>query len=158
MNEAVTLGATVVSNSYGGAESGAIPASVLAAYNHSGVVITASTGDNGMFDWDNANDFGSSSNAPAIPSSLKTVVAVGGTALYLNSDATRSAETVWNENGSSDVTGGNLLSAMGATGGGCSTGHRAGLAEGGRELLADDLRKQAPRRGCRGSGRPVHRL
>jgi subtilase family serine protease len=48
-------------------------------------------------------------------------VAVGGTTLYLNSNATRSAETVWNENGTADITGGWLNRAMGATGGGCST-------------------------------------
>jgi hypothetical protein len=120
-NEAVTLGANVISNSYGGAESGAIPLSILSAYTHSGVVITASTGDNGMFDWDNYNVLGGvSSNAPEIPSSLNTVVAVGGTTMYLNSDATRSAETVWNENGSSDLTG-YYAGRMGATGGGCST-------------------------------------
>jgi hypothetical protein len=29
-----------------------IPANILSAYNHSGVVITASTGEHGMFDWD----------------------------------------------------------------------------------------------------------
>ena len=119
-NEAVKLGANVISNSYGGAESGAIPSSILSAYTHAGVVITASTGDHGMFDWDNYNAGGVSSNAPSIPSSLNTVVAVGGTTMYLNSDATRSAETVWNENGSSDVTG-YYAGSMGATGGGCST-------------------------------------
>jgi PKD domain len=120
-NEAVTLGAKVLSNSYGGPESGTISAAVLAAYKHAGIVIAASTGDHGMFDWDTANSGGQSSNAPEVPSSLNTVVAVGGTSVYLNSDGTRSGETVWNENGSSNVTGGNLNQSMGATGGGCST-------------------------------------
>ncbi len=122
--EAVTLGATIVSNSYGGPESGAIPSTTLSAYNHPGVVITASTGDDGMYDWDQFNAGIASSNAPEVPSSLRTVVAVGGTTLYLNSDATRSAETVWNENGSANVTGtffNGTGRPMGATGGGCST-------------------------------------
>jgi subtilase family serine protease len=120
-NEAVKLGATVITNSYGGAESGPIPASMLSAYNHPGVVITAATGDDGMFDWDSSNESRNTSAAPELPSSLSTVVAVGGTTLYLNADTTRSAETVWNENGSSDVTGASLDRAMGASGGGCST-------------------------------------
>jgi hypothetical protein len=111
-NEAVKLGNTVITNSYGGAETGAIPTSVSSAYNHAKVVITASTADNGMYDWDNINQGGSSSNAPAVPSSLNTVVAVGGTTLYLNDDGTRSGETVWNENGPSDTDGASLGSAM----------------------------------------------
>lgn len=120
-NEAVNLGANIISNSYGGAESGAIPTTVSSAYNHAKVVIVASTGDNGMYDWDGINEGGTSSNAPEIPSSLNTTVAVGGTALYLNGDGTRSGETVWNENGPGDIDGGNLGYSFGATGGGCST-------------------------------------
>ncbi len=44
-------------NSYGGAESNS-PASAMLqnAYNHPGKVILASTGDNGMFDWDFVNN------------------------------------------------------------------------------------------------------
>jgi hypothetical protein len=44
VNEAVTLGATEVSNSYGGTEEAADEA----AYNHPGVVIAASAGDQGL--------------------------------------------------------------------------------------------------------------
>jgi xanthomonalisin len=40
--------------------------------------------------------------------------------LYLNSDASRASEQVWNENGASDMIGYNF-GPMGATGGGCST-------------------------------------
>ena len=70
------------------------------AYKHPGKVILASAGDNGMFDWDFVNNSShSSNNAPEQPSSFNTVVAVGGTTLFLNADATRSSETVWNENG-----------------------------------------------------------
>lgn len=120
-NRAVAMGATIISNSYGGAEGNtAPPASLTSAYNHAGVVILASTGDNGYYDWDNFNTGGSSSSSPESPSSLNTVIGVAGTSLFLNDDATRSGESVWNENGLSDVTGGNLEHAMGATGGGCS--------------------------------------
>jgi subtilase family serine protease len=124
VNEAVTLGATVVSNSYGGSESGTLPTSYANAYKHPGVVITASTGDDGMFAWDNYNGGGTSANTPELPSSLNTVVAVGGTTLYLNADGTRSGESVWNENGPYDVTGNFAFGQgrpMGASGGGCST-------------------------------------
>ena len=120
VNQAVALGAKVVSNSYGGAESTTPPASISSAYKHSGVVITASTGDDGYFDWDNLNAGGASSEAPAIPAAFSSVVAVGGTTLDLNDDGTRAGETVWNGNGPFDVYGNNL-SGLGASGGGCST-------------------------------------
>jgi subtilase family serine protease len=124
VNQAVAQGAKVISNSYGGAESG--PSSTLEArYNHKGVVITASTGDDGYFGWDHQNDAGTSPGVANIPSTLNTVVAVGGTSLQLNDNGTRSSEAVWNENGHLDVTGNNLSAAMGATGGGCSTLYNA---------------------------------
>ncbi len=120
-NEAVALGAQVITNSYGGAERGLLPSGISSAYNHPGVVITASTGDDGMFDWDHINDYHYPSNAPQFPASMNTVVAVGGTTLRLNANATRSSETVWNENGTADITGRWRGRAMGASGGGCST-------------------------------------
>ena len=122
-NVAVSAGATVISNSYGGGDNAPIPAADISDYNHPGIVITASTADHGMFDWDLQNQASppTPTNAPEFPSSANTVVAVGGTTLYLNSDATRSAETVWNENGPADTTGSNLGKPEGATGGGCST-------------------------------------
>ena len=96
-------------------------ASYLAAYNHSGIPILVSTGDDGWFDWDHVNAGLSSSNVPQLPSSLNTVVAVGGTQLRLNSNGTRADETVWNENGPSDTAGIQIGTEMGASGGGCST-------------------------------------
>ncbi len=127
-NTAVRLGANEVSNSFGGAENPAAPRTktTLAAFRHPGVVITASTGDNGWYDWDFANeDNGTSSNAPNFPSSDPDVVAVGGTALALNSNGTRAEEDVWNENGADDdnalFDGFWVGGAMGASGGGCST-------------------------------------
>lgn len=121
VNTASALGAGEISNSYGGAESGPIPASVAAAYNHPGKVIIASTGDHGYYDWDRFNVGQPSSSAPQVPASLSTVVGVGGTTLYLNDNGTRAGESVWNENGTSDLTGNSARRSEGASGGGCST-------------------------------------
>jgi subtilase family serine protease len=121
-NEAITAGATVVSNSFGGAESSNPPSKAFAsAFNHPGIVQVASTGDNGWYDWDLANKNNHASNAPALPAALPTAVAVGGTSLYLNDNGSRASETVWNENGPSDQFGGELGEEEGASGGGCST-------------------------------------
>jgi subtilase family serine protease len=87
-NEAVSQGADVVSNSYGddGKTTSDCAASVpTGAYNHPGVAITVSAGDDG---------FGRS--CPAV---LNTVISVGGTTLNLNSDSTWKSETVWNGTG-----------------------------------------------------------
>jgi hypothetical protein len=122
-NKAVELGATEVSNSYGGAET-KVPAAE-AAYNHPGVVITAATGDLG---WDSWSEFNEGFPPPApprpnIPSTLPTVVSVGGTSLQLNASEKRSAETVWNGNGPNDSS----EFIEGAAGGGCSTLYTAQL-------------------------------
>src|SRR5262249_14827908 len=67
VDEAVSLGATIVSNSYGGTE---FPADPQAAhYDHAGVAILASTGDDGWYDWDGFNLGFSSDDAPQIPAS-----------------------------------------------------------------------------------------
>jgi subtilase family serine protease len=108
VDEAVTLGATEVSNSYGGAEVGST-STVEAAYNHPGVVITASAGDDGYDSFACDCDY-SQINTPA---AYNTVTAVGGTHLLLNSDDTRSSETVWNDDAF-------LGGPDGASGGGCS--------------------------------------
>jgi hypothetical protein len=119
-NLAVRMGATEISNSFGEAEH-KVAASVLAAYNHPGVVITASTGDDGWFAWDKANDqTGMSANAAEFPSTDPDVVAVGGTQLALNNDGTRFDEGVWNENGADDQNGLDAGQRQGAGGGGCS--------------------------------------
>jgi subtilase family serine protease len=119
-NTAVRLGATEVSNSFGRPEGGASKAS-LAAFDHPGVVITASTGDDGWFGWDFAdiNEDGSQNHA-SYPATDSHVVAVGGTTLALNpSTGARVAEGVWNNNGIEDD--GTANGDNGATGGGCST-------------------------------------
>jgi PKD repeat protein len=114
VNEAVALGATEVSNSYGGAE-GAISSSEQAAYSHPGVVIAASTGDSGYYGWTSVNEHVFPPERPNLPASLPSVVAVGGTTLRLTSGGTRLSETVWNGNGPVDER-----ENQGASGGGCS--------------------------------------
>lgn len=122
-NEAVTLGANEVSNSYGGPETDPQTQGTIApAYNHPGVAILASTGDDGWYGWDRINPThsGSSDNSPSVPATFNTVIGVGGTSLYLNSDNTRLSETVWNDNGPNDYYGWNIKAALGASGSGCS--------------------------------------
>jgi subtilase family serine protease len=124
VNTAVRLGASEVSNSYGGPEIGT-EATEQAAYGHPGVVIAASTGDDGYYDWDVLNEGFVPPEMPSAPASLPSVVAVGGTTLQLNPDGTRQSETVWNRNGPEDAFGEFEGRAEGATGGGCSTLFRA---------------------------------
>jgi hypothetical protein len=117
-NRAVAMHASIVSNSYGGPEQW-LPHNIVAAYNHPGVVITASTGDDGWYGWDYYRQGYSpdyvSDGAASFPATSPDVVAVGGTSLQLNSNGTRLTETVWNNNGRSATA-----KHVGATGGGCS--------------------------------------
>jgi PKD repeat protein len=116
VSEAVTLGATEVSNSYGGPEDEPGPIEE-AAYDHSGVVIAAATGDDGYDNWTELNEGYEPPGRPNMPASLPSVVAVGGTTLELDEQGKRKSETVWNGNGPLDDS----EFAEGATGGGCST-------------------------------------
>ena len=100
-NTAASLGATEISNSWGGGE----PEQDSPAFNHPGIVITASSGDAGYLNWNAANSF--EKGFPEYPASSPNVVAVGGTRLTLNSPVhTWQSEAVWN--------------GYGAGGGGCS--------------------------------------
>ncbi len=86
-NTAASLGAHVISNSYGGAESGSTP--YEPSYNHAGLAITASTGDSA---------YGA---GPQFPSSSPHVTAVGGTTLKKASKKPRGwKETAWSDGGS----------------------------------------------------------
>ncbi len=85
VNTAVRAGATIVSNSYSGQESDDIVATFGPAYDHPGVIITVSSGDEG---------YGSSLR---FPDDLNTVVSVGGTTLSVISPRTESA---WSSAGS----------------------------------------------------------
>ena len=124
VNQAVSQGAKIVSNSYGGPEQPADPANLINAYNHKGVAILASTGDNGWYGWDTANSATASDSQPEVPASYSTVVGVGGTSLYLNPDGSRASEDVWNDNGPADLYGSADVASLGyepgAAGGGCS--------------------------------------
>jgi hypothetical protein len=85
-NEAVALGAKYISNSYGTSEDPSL-LSFDAAYNHTGVAITVSTGDTG--------------NVVSWPSSNPNVTAVGGTTLAKDSSVPRGwDETAWSSGGS----------------------------------------------------------
>jgi PKD repeat protein len=120
VNEAVSLGATEVSNSYGGPETGMKEAE-RAAYDHPGVPIAAAAGDDGYYSWDYINEGEAGAEMPEAPASLPSVVAVGGTSLHLNENGTRASETVWNDDGPADEIGLASRFAEGAGGGGCST-------------------------------------
>ena len=116
-----TLHATEISNSFGEPETSS-GTTFAHAFDHPGVVITASSGDDGYYDYDLLGGSGKV-NAPSIPAAYPTVVAVGGTSLYLAQSAapTRAYETVWNDNGPQDAYQQALQSPLGASGGGCST-------------------------------------
>jgi hypothetical protein len=105
---AYQLGATEISNSWGGSE----PPSENPIFNHEGVVITASAGDAGYLNWGEKGQTSYFDGAD-YPASSPNVVAVGGTELHLSTGAWES-ETVWNENPGPDGKN------HGATGGGCS--------------------------------------
>jgi len=83
-NTAAKLGAHVISNSYGGGESGS--QSYESAYNHPGVAITASSGDSGY--------------GVQFPASSPHVIATGGTTLTRVNNARGWSETAWSESGS----------------------------------------------------------
>ena len=94
VNTAVNLGATVVSNSYGGPEQQSYTSLGTADYDHPGVVVAASSGDCGYFNTACARD----ARAANFPADSADVVAVGGTSLSERRGAWSS--TVWSEGGS----------------------------------------------------------
>ncbi|MFJ4711868.1 peptidase S8 [Streptomyces sp. NPDC088785] len=82
VNRAVTLGAKYVSNSYGGSESSADSGYDSSYFNHPGVAITVSAGDEGY--------------GAEYPAASRYVTAVGGTALTRAASTTRGwTESVW---------------------------------------------------------------
>ena len=85
--EAAKLGATAISNSYGGSESSS-ETEYASDYNQtaSGIVVTASNGDDGY--------------GVYVPAAYNTVTAVGGTSLDTASNARGWSETVWSGTGS----------------------------------------------------------
>jgi len=101
VDEAAKLGATEISNSYGGSETSS-ETSNNADYSHPGIAITASAGDSGY--------------GVEFPAAAPSVTAVGGTSLSKASNARGWTETVWGS------AGGGLfgLSSNEGTGSGCS--------------------------------------
>ena len=83
VDEAATLGANVISNSYGGSEFSS-EVSYQSHYNHPGIAITVSSGDNGY--------------GVEFPAASQYVTAVGGTSL--NRSGSGFTETVWGGAGS----------------------------------------------------------
>jgi fibronectin type 3 domain-containing protein len=88
VNEAVALGANVVSNSYGGPEYSTEATDNAKYYSHPGVAVTVAAGDDGY--------------GPEFPSTSNTVTAVGGTSLLqaTNTGTRNATETVWSGSGS----------------------------------------------------------
>jgi len=84
VNTAAGNGAHVISNSYGGGESGS--SSYEAYYSYPGVAVTVSSGDNGY--------------GVEFPASSPHVTAVGGTSLSRASNARGWSETAWSGAGS----------------------------------------------------------
>ena len=80
-NTAAALGATEISNSYGGVET-SVSSQFAAAYNHPGIAITVSSGDSGYV---TAQD----------PASFTSVIAVGGTTLSKAANTRGWTETAW---------------------------------------------------------------
>ncbi len=79
--EAAKLGATEISNSYGGGETGASNAD----YSYSNIVVTASSGDSGY------------AGGVEQPCSYATVVCTGGSSLRTASNSRGYTEVVWND-------------------------------------------------------------
>lgn len=85
VNTAAALGATEISNSYGGSEFSSEVSDT--AYNHPGIVVTVSSGDSGY------GSFG-------YPAASPYVITVGGTTLNLTSQGGYGSESVWSGSGS----------------------------------------------------------
>ena len=84
---AAALGAAAISNSYGGSEFSSETSSAYDGhFNHPGIAITVSSGDNGF--------------GVEYPAASQYVTAVGGTSLNLDSSNNRTSEAVWSGAGS----------------------------------------------------------
>ena len=87
-----SIGATVVSNSWGGPEQAGTPSTTYETYfNHSGIAVFVSAGDSGY------NDAG---QGPDYPATSAYVIAVGGTNLAKAANARGWTETAWTSGGS----------------------------------------------------------
>jgi subtilase family serine protease len=114
VNTAARLGATAISNSYGGPESSSTNGG---AYDHPGIAVTASSGDNGY--------------GVETPAAYNTVVAVGGTTLKLTASNAYSSESAWSGAGSGCSAYFSARSWQTSTAGWSATacGNRRGVAD-----------------------------
>ncbi|WP_370352692.1 peptidase S8 [Catenulispora sp. EB89] len=90
-NTAARLGATEISNSYGGTEQEAMDP-YISAYSHAGVAIVASSGDEGF-------------GIPNFPAVFPSVIAVGGTSLSPSTGSRGWTESAWNSDGGAGGSG-----------------------------------------------------
>jgi subtilase family serine protease len=98
-------GVVAISNSYGGGD--AADSTYGTYYNHPGIAVTASTGDDGY-------------QGGSYPASSSYVTAVGGTSLVAASNTRGWSESVWSGAGSGCSTVNTALSAASSFGTGCS--------------------------------------
>jgi len=99
-------GVVAISNSYGGGD--AADTTYGSYYNHPGIAVTASTGDNGY-------------QGGSYPASSSYVTAVGGTSLAKGGTSARGwTETVWSGAGSGCSTYNTALAAASSAGTGCA--------------------------------------
>jgi subtilase family serine protease len=103
VNEAAALGATEISNSYGGSDATDASAPF---YNHPGIAVTASTGDSGF--------------GVQFPASSHFVTAVGGTSLTRANNSRGWSETAWSGAGSGCSTKNPALSGQASFNTGCA--------------------------------------
>ena len=85
-NAAAAAGAAAISNSWGGDEDDTITGLDASYFNHPGILITASAGDNGT--------------GASYPATSPYVLAVGGTSLVQGGGARGWSETAWSDSGS----------------------------------------------------------
>jgi subtilase family serine protease len=104
VNEAAALGASAISNSYGGSD--AADSTYGSYYNHPGIAVTASSGDDG---------YGAS-----YPASSHYVTAVGGTTLKTSTASRGWAETAWADAGSGCSSYNTALTGQASFSTGCS--------------------------------------
>jgi subtilase family serine protease len=104
VNTAASLGASAISNSYGGSD--ASDATYGGYYNHPGIAVTVSSGDNGY--------------GAEYPASSHYVTAVGGTTLHTASSARGWTETAWSGAGSGCSAFNTILSGQSGVGTGCA--------------------------------------
>ncbi len=103
VNRAAAMGANAISNSYGGSDTADSSAPY---YNHPGIAITASSGDNGY--------------GVEFPASSHYVTAVGGTSLSAAGNSRGWTETAWSGAGSGCSSLNAALSGASSFGTGCS--------------------------------------